>query len=352
MTRLRLADIFTFHYPTSRLCSTTMLDHRITSSNLLQSPSTLYTDDIFIALSPAISSAMRPRGIKDEDSPPHASRVPSSSRLEPEHMPEKDSAMTSQYEGEEESEDGRESDTAAAPWPVLGYHRQVNDPPTPLRAALQAQTPTRPQDPQTPPCSTSRGLEGDLARAGEVLREQTGNEYHRRRADARKDHAEHTNSETSSVISRAQAGVREEVAVGGQHPPQGLFTTTLRRNEIQQLGIPPSNPFGYGIDSVPKLPPQTTQTIGGSSGSGGLGSSIAAMTPFHRQANQTAFERQAARQETSPEPDLPLVNSLHNRPRNHLLGHRARNDRQCPLRGEDWRTSKIKTERTRSGTDS
>ncbi|KAI4948432.1 hypothetical protein J4E91_005854 [Alternaria rosae] len=248
---------------------------------------------------------MRPRGIKDEDSPPYASRVPSSSRLEPEHMTEKVSAMTSQYEGEEESEDGRESDTAAAPGPVLGYRRRMNDPPTPLRATLQAQTPTRPQDPQTPPCGTSRGLEGDLARAGEVLREQTGNKYHRRRADAREDHAEHTNAETLSVIARAQAGVREEVAVGGQHPPQGLFTTTLRRNAIQQLGIPPSNPFGYGVGSVPKLPPQTTQTIGGSSGSGRFGSSMAAMTPFHRQANQTAFERQAVRQETSPEPDLP-----------------------------------------------
>ena len=298
--RLKLAHIFTFHYPTLRLRSTTTLDHRITFSNLFQSPSTLYPDDIFIALLPATSSAMRPQNTKNEDSPPRASRVPLSSRHEPGNMLEEGREATSGYEGDEESE----GDMTAAPEPVLRYRRRVDDPPTPLRAP-RVQTPSHPQDPQTPPRGTSRGLEGDLARAGEVLRDQTRNEYHRRRSDAQETHAAHRNAETSSAVAQAQAGVGNRFGAGGQIPPRGLFTPVLRRNAVQQLGIPPSNPFGYGIGAFPQLPPQTTQTIGDNSASEGLGSSMAAMTPFHQQANQAAFERQVARQEASPEPDLP-----------------------------------------------
>ncbi|KAI4927217.1 uncharacterized protein J4E92_006384 [Alternaria infectoria] len=243
---------------------------------------------------------MRPQDTKNEDIPPRASRVPSSSRHEPEDMLEESREATSGYGGDEESE----SDMTTAPEPVLRYRRRVDDPQTPLRAP-RVQTPSRPQDPQTPPRGTSRGLEGDLARAGEVLRDQTRNEYHRRRSDAQDDHAAHRNAETSSAVARAQAGVGNRFGAGGQIPPRGVFTPVLRRNAVQQLGIPPSNPFGYGVGSFPQLPPETMQTIGDNSDSGEFGSSMAAMTPFHRQANQAAFERQAARQEASPEPDLP-----------------------------------------------
>ncbi|KAI4649385.1 hypothetical protein J4E93_003703 [Alternaria ventricosa] len=243
---------------------------------------------------------MRPQNTKNVDSPPSASRVPSSSRHEPEDMLEEDREATSGYEGDEESE----SDMTTAPEAVLRYRRRVDDPPTPLRAP-QVQTPSRPQDPQTPPRGTSRGLEGDLACAGEVLRDQTRNEYLRRRSDAQEDHAAHKNAETSSAVARAQAGVGNRFGAGGQIPPRGLFTPVLRRNAVQQLGIPPSNPFGYGVGSFPQLPPETTQTIGDNSGSDEFGSSMAAMTPFHRQANQAAFERRVARQEALPEPDLP-----------------------------------------------
>ena len=110
----------------------------------------------------------------------------------------------------------------AAPEPVLRYRRRVDDPPTPLRAP-RVQTPSRPQDPQTPPRGTSRGLESDLARAGKVLRDQTRNEYHRRRSDAQENHAAHRNTETSSAVAQAQAGVGNRFGAGDQIPPRGCL---------------------------------------------------------------------------------------------------------------------------------
>jgi hypothetical protein len=228
-------------------------------------------------------------------------------------MTKEGSGASSQYGDEEESEDCRESGAVTASRPDMRYRRRQDNSPTPLQASLQpapAQRPTRPQDPQTPPRGTSQGFEGDLARAAQVLRDQTRNEYHRRRADAQHDHEQHANVETSSALARVRAGLGHEleadpVLENPYHAMSRPMAPALQRNAAQQLGIPASNPFGPGINGFPPLPPQTTQTIGDNPVSGGLGSSMAAMRYFNREAAQAALERQVARQEASPEPHLP-----------------------------------------------